>query len=376
MATSNEDIRDALIRRQTRTIKAGVSIGREMQRLLGKVDGDLRRLIEQGVDPVTGRRVKFGKTRTARLQAIQKAIRELQRPTYKEIRAALKESVVEIGTLEAAFAAETVTAALPVTVNLALPSSALLRTIATSKPFQGKLLSRWVSELETRDATRMMDQIRIGMVEGEGTEQIARRVFGTAQQGFNNGTRALTKRDIEGITRTAVNFMTNQGRQEMYLANKALIPEELYVATLDNRTTILCQGLDGKRFKVGEGPTPPVHFRCRSLRVPVINGKVAGTRPAKGVIKSDLEGLSKKEQRDTIARLTGNVPASETYTKFLRKQPVAFQNEVLGKTRATLFRKGGIPLDAFTDAQGKQFTLKALRGDHPEAFIRAGLQNE
>ena len=372
--TSNEQIRDALIRRQTRLLRTSTTLGKDMRRLLGLVDTDLSRLIEDRTDPLTGNRRKFGKTRTMRMNALQQSIRDLQRPTYREIRRQMKKQMVEIAALEVAFTADTITAALPVVVDLALPSSTLLNFIAESQPFEGRILQKWIRDLNNRDTARMMDQIRIGMVNGEGGREITRRVMGTGAQRFRDGTRALTKRNVEGIARTAVNFISNQARQEVYAANRKLIPEELYVATLDGRTTFQCMGLDGQVFKNGEGPVPPIHFNCRSTRVPIINGKVAGERPAKSVSKQMLEGLNKKEQRDLINKLTGQVPASETYQIFLKKQTVGFQNDQLGVTKAKLFRKGGLTLDKFTDPRGKTFRLSDLRRDHPEAFIKAGLQ--
>lgn len=375
MATANEEIRDGLVRHQTQLIRASANVGRNMARLLGQVDQDIRRILER-IDIVQGTRPRFGKTRQARLQDIQAAIRDVQRPAYNVIRRQLRENAIELGVNEIAFTSNLITGALPVTVSLALPTSALVRAIAVSKPFEGRVLRRWVSQLETTDTNRMMDQIRIGMTQGESSQQITRRVFGTAQQGFDDGTRNLTKANIAGITRTAVNFITNESRQELYKANRKLIPKELYVATLDGRTTVICMGLDGKLFDVGVGPTPPVHFNCRSLRVPVINGKVAGVRPASATTREMLKGLSRTAKRNTVNRLTGQVPASENYATFLRKQPVAFQNDVLGKTKASLFRKGGLELDEFTDPKGKTLTIAQLKRQNPSAFTQAGLQND
>jgi SPP1 gp7 family putative phage head morphogenesis protein len=371
--TSNEQIRDALIRRQTRVLRTSITLGNNMSRLLTLVDGDLRRLIEERTDSLTGNRRKFGKTRTMRVNALQQAIRDLQKPTYRQIKKEIQSEMIEIATLEAVFTADAVTAALPVVVNLALPNSSLLTAIATKQPFQGRILEKWIRDLNNTDTNRMMDQIRIGMVNGEGEKEITRRIFGTASQNFRNGTRSLTKKNVQGISRTSINFITNQARQEVYAANRAIIPEEIYVATLDGRTTIQCMGLDGQIFKNGEGPVPPVHFNCRSLRVPAVNGKAIGERPAVATTKQMMEGLTKKEQRELKNKLTGTVPATETYQKFLKKQPASFQNDVLGKSKGALFRKGGLTVDKFTDPRGKSFTLSDLRRDHPEAFIKAGL---
>lgn len=374
--TSNEQIRDALIRRQTQLIRGSVSLGRDMRRLLSNVDNDLRTVIERRLENLTAARPKFGKTRTQRLQALQEAIQNLQRPTWIEIRRQMKQQMVETGNLEAQFLKGTIEGSLPVVVDLALPSSALMRAIATSQPFQGKVMSKHLAKLQSTDTIRMMDAIRVGMVEGEGSAEIGRRVFGTAQRAFSDGVRELTKQQVTTISRTAINHIGSQARAELSLANKELFTQDLYVATLDGDTTPQCQSLDGQLFDIGKGPFPPLHFNCRSLRVPAVNGRVAGQRPAKAVTRQMLEGHTRKEKRGIINSLTGTVPASQSYTKFLRNQTVDFQNDVLGKTKATLFRKGDVTLQQFVTPQGKPLTLKQLRVSEPQAFIKAGLQKK
>lgn len=46
---------------------------------------------------------------------------------------------------------------------------------------------------------------------------------------------------------------------------------QMFVATLDNRTTERCKGYDGKPYKVDDSnkPIPPLHIFCRSTLVPI-----------------------------------------------------------------------------------------------------------
>ncbi len=371
--TANEEIRDKLIVHQTELLRAAAGVGREMTQLLNAVDRDLRGLIERRMDVLTSDLPRFGKVRTRRLLKLQEGIRELQRPVWKQVRGELRSNILELAQMEVAFAANTITSALPVTVALDLPNTQNLRRIVTSQPFEGKILSRWVTELEAADRARMMGQIRIGLVQGESSVQIGRRVFGTSTQRFNDGVRRTTRRNIQSIVNTAVSFISNESRQELYVANKAIIPIEIYVATLDARTTDICASLDGKRFEVGKGPTPPVHFNCRSLRTPAVRGRLLGTRPANATTKKMLEGLKGDERRRVVDGLVGQVPASETYQVFLKKQTAAFQNDRLGVTKGKLFRKGKLTVDNFVNDAGKSLTLPELRRLNPQAFKLAGI---
>jgi len=282
--------------------------------------------------------------------------------------------MLALGQAEAGFGATAIEAALPVAISLELPNTQVLRKILTSQPFEGKVMSRWMLELEAGDRDRIMDQIRIGLVQGESSTQIGRRVFGSTALQFGDGSRRATERGLQSIVNTATNFITNEARQELYLANKQFIPFEVYQATLDSRTTAICRALDGTKHDVGKGPTPPLHFNCRSVRVPAINGRLIGNRPATGVSKSMVDGLRGEERRRVVDGLVGQVPATQNYQTFLRNQTVDFQNDVMGVTKARLFRKGGLTLDRFVTEAGKELTIKDLRDKFPQAFIRAGLE--
>jgi len=69
-----------------------------------------------------------------------------------------------------------------------------------------------------------------------------------------------------------------------------------------------------------------------------------------------------KAKRDAWAdENIGSTPSNVTYQDWIKRQPAKFQDEVLGPTRARLFREGGVPLDKFVDASGKQYNLDQLR---------------
>lgn len=117
-----------------------------------------------------------------------------------------------------------------------------------------------------------------------------------------------------------------------------------------------CMSLDGNFYDFNEGPRPPQHYRCRSLRVAVIKDEYA----AKG-----FEG-------DRPSNMGDQNPQT-TYNSFLKRQPINVQNEILGEERAKLFRNGGLNVSKFTDDDGIVYNLQELRKREPIAFERAGL---
>jgi hypothetical protein len=116
-----------------------------------------------------------------------------------------------------------------------------------------------------------------------------------------------------------------------------------------------------------------LHFNCRSLRVPIIDGERLGTRPANAAVRRELGDLRGPERRRLVETMVGRVPETQTYAEFLRNQSVAFQNEALGVTKAKLFRDGGLTLDRFVDPTGRELTIPELYQLESDAFRRAGI---
>lgn len=196
------------------------------------------------------------------------------------------------------------------------------------------------SRTATNDITAM---VQSGIAQGRTTREIASDVRGL----INNRTRAQT----EALIRTTANHAGNLARDQMYQENSDILDGEKFIATLDGRTTMTCAGNDGKIFNLGEGPRPPLHFNCRSVRIPIVNEAFT------------ISGL-----RGERASMDGPVSAQRTFGGWLRDQPVSVQNEVLGPERANLFRNGGLSIDRFTDNSGVVYTLDELRGLEPQAF--------
>jgi hypothetical protein len=71
--------------------------------------------------------------------------------------------------------------------------------------------------------------------------------------------------------------------------------------------------------------------------------------------------------------IDGPAPEKVTYNEWLRDQPIEDQEEVLGVTKAKLFRDGNLPMDRFVDPKGHVYTLDELAKRESAAFKRAGL---
>lgn len=196
-------------------------------------------------------------------------------------------------------------------------------------------LPQLFQEFAANKAGEVRRVVSAGVLRGVTTQQLGREIDALV----NNRTR----NQALALVRTATNHIGNQARQQLFEANADILAGERFLATLDARTTLTCSSNDGKVFPVGEGLIPPLHFGCRSVRLPLIKDEYrimgAGQRAAAGEA----------------------VDARTTYSGWLRKQPNDVQNEILGVERAKLFRANKVALERFTDDRGVVYTLDELR---------------
>tara|TARA_E500000318_G_scaffold46364_2_gene43729 strand:+ start:911 stop:2101 length:1191 start_codon:yes stop_codon:yes gene_type:complete len=185
---------------------------------------------------------------------------------------------------------------------------------------------RGISE---NSASKLSRAIRLGVLEGESLPKIARRLkgpnlrFNAKPQNSialnsalkNSEGMLLSNKQIQTVVRTTVNQVQNAASQAVYSANKDVTGQYQYVATLDARTSSICQRLDGQMFEYDQGPVPPQHFNCRSTTVPII----------------DDDDLRRKFP-DTRPSATGRVPQDTNYATWLKDNP-DLQEKVLGKKK-------------------------------------------
>ncbi len=392
MATANENFRDALLRHQIGLLRLSGSIRNEVWSLLDATEQDLVEQIRRKIKP-------GGRTpgNVKRLQALERAIVGIRGGAWGDVSKLWKKEFTDLALQQPQFIASALLTSHPLSFDLALPSPQLLKTIVTARPFDGKILRDWSRGVASSDLGRIMDEINIGLTQGESNKAIARRVVGTRAQKGADGVTAIARRDAAAITRTATNHVSNQANREFFKENEDVFSAEIYTATLDGRTTPVCRSLDGRRFPVGVGPIPPLHFQCRSLRVAAFDDGVSGERFSKPVTdrqllrefsernnfgrtirrRSDLprgfKGKFDSFARSRVRELIGKVPARVTYQEWLSSQSAAFQDDVLGKARGKLFRQGKLSLTKFVNRAGDEIPLRDLARNQRQAFIDAGL---
>ena len=199
----------------------------------------------------------------------------------------------------------------------------------------GQVVSKSFRGIATSQAERFSQVVRNGLLTGETTPDIAKRLIGSLQFGEEAktvgqlaaaGGQATQVADNQILTliRTSINQVANTASQQVYEANQDITQKYRYVATLDTRTSAICRALDGREFEYGKGPMPPQHFNCRSTTVPVINYKELGFTPPPPARRASMDG---------------QVPANESYGEWLKKQPRTTQADALGPGKVAYFNR-------------------------------------
>lgn len=388
--TALEKLMDEYIRHQTYLIRYSNGLSREAADLLATTESKLNELVLVYSDRLSGQPLRSRNAQEI-LKSFENAVRAARGIAWDEIDELINNQMVELAKEEAKYNIIAIDDALPVVLNLSVPSVTQVTQIALAQPFQGRVLGDWLARTKNFDAERIVRKTKTAILDGLTPTEVARSIVGTSRMRFRDGEARKAFRDMESVILTVTNGINNEVRSTVYEQNSDIIKMERFMATLDSRTTLTCMAAESKDvglgpgiYRLGEGPKPPLHFRCRSLRVAIFRPEDLISRPfnpttEKMIVKefAKANNLKKVTSRadlprgyktkfDEFARkrkreLIGQTPGSTTYQQFLKKQSREFQDEVLGPTRAQLFRDGELTLDRFVARDGDVLTLDELR---------------
>ena len=304
-----------------------------------------------------------------RLNILLSDVKSIQRSIYDDYLKQLTLDLGEIGLNQAELEALSYEKVV-VKFESTIPSETQILTALRVNPLQvegytgNPLLEPFINDWSKSRIQQVNTVIQQGFYQGQTNAQITSSLRGTKQNNFNDGEWAKVNRSNKTIVRTAVQHSSQQARNETMNKNSDLIKGYQWVSTLDSRTSAQCSALDGRVFKMGEGPQPPLHPNCRSTTTPVLSEsfdflRQGATRASKGA-----SGGKK-------------VSADETYYSWLKKQPKAFQDSAIGPAKAKLLRDGGLTADQFAkmslNRNFEALSLAEMKKKRPDVFEVAGV---
>lgn len=118
------------------------------------------------------------------------------------------------------------------------------------------------------------DCLTVGMIRGESVDKLAKRVQKRIDVSYNNAKR---------LVRTETAYALEQATLDSY--QECGVEKYRFMATLDNRTSKICQDLDGQEFNIKDAVPgenyPPMHPNCRSTTVAVFDDDKVTERAAR-----------------------------------------------------------------------------------------------
>jgi SPP1 gp7 family putative phage head morphogenesis protein len=319
----------------------------------------LREVERELVQRLTESEIGDGLTAAARvrLQSLLANTRATIGTAYGELYTTTSNLLEGLAAVETTFASAAVNGALQVELLTTALAPAQLRAIVSDAMIEGAPLKEWFERLGGDTAQRFADEVRKGMVAGETNAEIVRRVRGTKANAYKDGVMEIPRNSAQRVVRTAVQTVANTAQVETYRANADVIGKLQHLSVLDNRTSVICVSRSGLTWTLDEKPighdkvfmTPPLHWNCRSVLIPVTKSwKELGI---------DLPEIPPS----TRSSMDGQVAADIPFGDWLKTKDEAFQNRLLGKGRADLWRKGKLSLQELTDQTGRELTLEELR---------------
>lgn len=343
--TLHERLRDVVILHQTRLVRVGNAAARAlrepMQELAMRWSIEVTHLVSgERVSPIVARRAAdyAASVVMAGMDAFTDAYDRL-RLYLTNTAIAQHEMMVRLlrRELRRAFREEVDPQALR-DGSAVVPLSVEMAEVIQELDINGLTLPEIQSEALLKQSAALTRTFRTASLEGWTVRELTAQIMRVAD---------VSRQGAETMARTGILRVSNEVNRRLYRNNRDIVREWEYIATLDDRTCLICASDDRRRFPVGEGPSLPRHPRCRCVEAPV-------TRSWRE-LGVDADEISPA----TRASATGYVAGETSYAGWLARQSADKQLEILGAARFKLYR-GGTPITRFTD-DGRILTLDALR---------------
>lgn len=380
------DQTDEIVTHTISILRVAATLRREAVETLLDLQADLVAKIER-YDPAT--------LRGRRLRVLLNQTDESIAAAYREVAVNQDAGLRAIAGLEGRFAVKTLNGKLGVPlISVAIPEKVLEAVVDGDTVFGHPAKDWWAQQ--ARDLQfKFAGAMRMGILQGETVDQLARRVRGTKAGDFQDGLIASggptiglipeKKRQAEALVRTSVIAVSNEARMRSYEEMSDVVGAIQWVSTLDSRTTDICRALSGLKWSLPDHkpighdkvfPGPTAHWNCRSTQIAVTKswGELGKKKlPSLGdkTVEERMKQILRKEGWDedklesvkarTRASMDGPISQDLSMDEWMEGKSKAFLDSTLGVGKADLFRAGKITMADLTDQMNRPLTVAELK---------------
>lgn len=243
-------------------------------------------------------------------------IRQLIDKYYQDITGLTAVELQDLARIEGEWAAKTINTAVGAEIVSAMPSEKVLGELAKDTLIMGAPSAEWWKRQSGDFQFRFVNEMRMGLAQGETNAQLVKRVRSVEQ---------ISKRNAEALVRTSAQTVASEARRATYKANDDVIKGIQQVSTLDGRTTDICIAYSGASWDLEGSPIngttlpynggTPRHWSCFPGDTPVLarsNVTAASRRlfDGKVIVLKTASGLNLTcTPNHPILTLNGWVPA-------------------------------------------------------------------
>ena len=345
---------DHTVRHQVNMTQYGNYVLAKMIRILNLSDADLIGALNAALEDMDADSFKV-----QRLDKLLASVREVNAQAYAALYGGMQEELQAYVEYEGQFQYDLYKHVVPATFSIASVVPEQVYAAAMAQPMQGRLLKDWAANLSVNRLQRVKDTIAVGYTQGKTTGDIVREIRGTRALNYADGLLDISRREVDAVVRTALSHTAQITRTRFTEENDDILGEEMWVSTLDGRTSPECRARDHKLYsKVEHKPVGHdlpwrsgpgrIHWCCRSSSIALLKGQktLYGSRSAAG----------------------GPVDANLTYSDWFKRQSAEVQDQVIGPARGGLYRAGKFDVKDFTNDRGRMASLKELRERDGAAF--------
>jgi SPP1 gp7 family putative phage head morphogenesis protein len=354
---------------QSKAVQAAVDLTRYEASQRVAIRSMLQKLQKTLISEIAnGKGTEFTK---ARLQSTLDAANAAIAGTYKDIRGEQAVRMTELALVQQRVAEGVINNSIGAVLIDTTFTPAQLKNIASNVLIEGAPSAEWWARAEKGTRERFADSIRQGMLRGDTIDQMVADV--------KDGVIVRSTREAESLVRTSVQTTANVIRQDVYKENADLFDGIQWVSTLDDRTTEICQALDGAQWTldyepIDDAPSYPgaiAHWGCRSTQVPILKSWSDLAQEAKGdpELAQKLDDIE-AQNPGTRASMDGQVPDTLKYEDWLKDQSEEVQKDILGPGKWEVWDGGNgkLSLKDMIDQSGNPLTLAELEQRAQVAF--------
>lgn len=359
--SANEDILNQFFKHATKLHNFNNRESRKIKELLEKLR---QRILEQ----LANKNITLFQKR--KMKALLEQIDAMYDETYTLINNEIDNRTQRLFKVEGNNTAAIMNKAIGVPIISVAWNDAFIKATIDDSDIFGLTNKEWFAKVKNKSQKRiedlftskeLVDEIQLGLLEGRTLQNIVKNNIAFVKD------KQLTDSEIEAVTRTIINNVSNTARNQVYKENDDVIEGLEWLSTLDKRTSKICIARDGKKYTVDGKPIghsitydggPPAHFRCRSTMLPVM-------RPFSEIDEEDVfkkrdVELTNSKRKRMRAALDGQVPGNTDYEKWLKSRSKVEAIEVLGEKVYGLWSSGAITLSQLINNKGEELTFSQL----------------